>query len=124
MAQSSANAASATSSSAVATSTSAFVRTQPTPGVRNLNFPPYVINNVFEGHALVKTTISPNATHNDPYNTTEYENHNLFGHELINATYNALLQVFPGRRPFIIGRSTFSGSGKVAGHWGGDNVRI
>ena len=45
----------------------------------------------------------------------------LFGHQILLATYNALVNVFPGLRPFIIGRSTFPGSGTVAGHWGGDN---
>jgi hypothetical protein len=60
------------------------------------------------GHALVKGAISPDATHNDPYNTTEYEMHNLFGLQISNATYHALLSLFPGQRPFTIGRSTFA----------------
>ena len=50
--------------------------------------------------------------------------HNLFGHQILNATYNALLKAIPGLRPFIIGRSTFAGSGKYAGHWGGDNTSL
>ncbi|KAJ4292427.1 hypothetical protein N0V90_009089 [Kalmusia sp. IMI 367209] len=103
------------------TTTTTQGRTEPTPGVRNLDFPPYVINNVQVGHALGKGSISPNATHNDPYNTTEYEMHNLFGLQISNATYHALLKVFPGRRPFTVGRSVFAGSGKVTAHWGGDN---
>ena len=37
------------------------------------------------------------------------------------ATYRAWLAVNPSKRPVIIGRSTFAGSGTVAGHWGGDN---
>ena len=44
---------------------------------RNLNFPPYVINNWHKGHSLLKGSISPNATHNDKYNSTEYDFHNV-----------------------------------------------
>ncbi|ORY16006.1 glycosyl hydrolases family 31-domain-containing protein [Clohesyomyces aquaticus] len=125
----SAAAASASQSSALSASpilpaatTTTQGRTEPTPGVRNLNYPPYVINNVQAGHALGKSSIEPNATHNDQYNTTEYEMHNLFGLQISNATYHALLEVFPGRRPFTVGRSVFAGSGKTTSHWGGDNT--
>ncbi|EGC47734.1 alpha-glucosidase [Histoplasma capsulatum var. duboisii H88] len=99
------------------TTTLDYLRTTPTPGVRDVNHPPYVINHV-QGDLAVHA-VSPNATHAD--GTMEYEIHNLYGHQLLNATYHGLLQVFPNKRPFIIGRSTFSGSGKWAGHWGGDN---
>lgn len=96
-------------------------RTLPTPGVRNVTFPPYAINNFLPGHSLVKQVISPDATHNDgPYNSTEYELHNLYGHLSGNATYHALLETYPNKRPFFIARSTFAGSGSFAGHWGGD----
>lgn len=97
-------------------------RTTPTPGHRNLTYPPYVLNNVQAGHALGKGAISPDATHNDPSNTTEYELHNLCGHTISNATYNALLSIFPGKRPFTVCRSTFAGSGRFTSHWGGDNT--
>ncbi|KAI9877092.1 MAG: hypothetical protein M1830_004838 [Pleopsidium flavum] len=115
----SASQAAATSSGGGSSSptTPNYLRTSPTPGVRNINYPPYVINNV-QGD-LANHAVSPNATHAD--GTQEYDVHNLFGHEILNATYNALLSVFPGKRPFIIGRSTFAGSGMFAGHWGGDN---
>ncbi|KAL9079123.1 MAG: hypothetical protein Q9157_001963 [Trypethelium eluteriae] len=94
-------------------------RTLPTPGIRNLTFPPYAINNFLPGHSLLKQVIAPNATHNDgPYNSTEYELHNLYGHTSANATYNALAATFPGKRPFFIARSTFAGSGNFTGHWG------
>ncbi len=120
--------ASAASSSQVAASSSSgggptssasveYVRSTPTPGVRDVNYPPYVINNI-QGE-LASKAVAPNATHAD--GTEEYDIHNLYGHQILNATYNALLRVFPGKRPFIIGRSTFSGSGMYAGHWGGDN---
>jgi alpha-glucosidase len=103
------------------TLTPVYARTLPTPGVRNLNFPPYAINNFLDGHSLVKQAISPNATHNDgPYNSTEYELHNLYGHTSGNASYNALVATYGGKRPFFIARSTFAGSGTFAGTWGGD----
>ncbi|KAI1492924.1 glycoside hydrolase family 31 protein [Biscogniauxia mediterranea] len=86
-------------------------------GGRDVNYPPYAINNG-KGE-LAGNTVSPNATHHG--GALEYDFHNVFGHQILNATYYALLNVFPGKRPFIIGRSTLAGSGKVAGHWGGDN---
>ncbi|WQF87535.1 Putative glycoside hydrolase family 31, galactose mutarotase-like domain superfamily [Colletotrichum destructivum] len=100
--------------------TTSYLRTTPTPGVRNVNYPPYVINNI-QGDLAVHA-VSPNATHHG--GTQEYDFHNLFGHQILNATYQALLSVLPGKRPFIIGRSTFAGSGKWAGHWGGDNASL
>lgn len=118
----SASQVSAASATALPTSSSApYPKTVPTPGVRNLNFPPYVIDSFLAGHSLIKSGIAPNATHSDAYNTTEYEQHNLFGLQISNATYHALLSIFPNRRPFTVGRSQFAGSGTITSHWGGDN---
>ncbi|KAF2112173.1 glycosyl hydrolases family 31-domain-containing protein [Lophiotrema nucula] len=120
-----ASASAASSSQAAATSvapgpstSTSYLRTTPTPGVRNVNHPPYVINNV-QGDLAVHA-VSPNATHHN--GVEEYDVHNVWGHQILNATYQGLLSVFPGKRPFIIGRSTFAGTGKWAGHWGGDNA--
>lgn len=110
--------AAATSSAPVSSTSTSYLRTTPTPGVRDVNHPPYVINNV-QGDLAVHA-VSPNATHSN--GVKEYDVHNLFGHQILNATYQGLLNVFQGKRPFIIGRSTFAGSGKWAGHWGGDNT--
>ncbi|KAF3016438.1 alpha-glucosidase maltase [Neopestalotiopsis sp. 37M] len=95
--------------------------TEPTPGVRNISYPPYVLNNTLTGHALEKSEVAPYATHSDEFNTTEYEMHNLFGIQSSNASYNGLAAVFPGKRPFLISRSTSPGSGNITGHWGGDS---
>lgn len=116
-ASSQAAASSSAAGSASSTST-VYLRTTPTPGVRNVNYPPYVLDNV-QGDLAVHA-VSPNATHAN--GMEEYDVHNVWGHQIINATYQGLLEVFPGKRPFIIGRSTFAGSGKWAGHWGGDNA--
>lgn len=94
--------------------------TFPTPGVRNITFPPYALNLTLPGHALEKEVVAPYATHNDEFNTTEYELHNTYGYVSTIATYNGLLKVKPGKRPFLISRSTSPGSGNYTGHWGGD----
>ncbi|KAJ9629810.1 hypothetical protein H2203_002191 [Taxawa tesnikishii (nom. ined.)] len=117
---SAAQSASAASANPPSTQTTPYFRSTVTPGVRNVNYPPYVIKHVQQGADLAVHAVSPNATHVD--GTQEYDVHNLFGHQILNATYEALLSVLPGKRPFIIGRSTFAGSGKWAGHWGGDNA--
>ncbi|KAG2415014.1 alpha-glucosidase precursor [Aspergillus terreus] len=119
----SASAGSSSQAAAAPTSpstTTSYLRTTPTAGVRNVNHPPYVINHVQTGHDLAVHAISPNSTHVD--GVQEYDVHSLFGHQGINATYQGLLGVWPEKRPFIIARSTFAGSGKWAGHWGGDNI--
>ena len=117
-AQSSANAA-ATPSASSTTSESYLIST-PTPGVRDINYPPYTLDHVQEGADLAVHAVSPNATHHN--GVIEYDIHNLYGHMILKATYDALLQTVPGKRPLIIGRSTFPGSGNYTAHWGGDNA--
>lgn len=117
-AQEEATATASSSSASGSTSSTSYLRTTPTPGLRDVNHPPYVINHV-QGDLAVHA-VSPNATHNN--GVLEYDVHNLFGHQILQSTYAALLAAIPGKRPFIIGRSTFAGSGTVAGHWGGDNA--
>ncbi|CAI6341903.1 unnamed protein product [Periconia digitata] len=94
--------------------------TSPTPGVRNLTFPPYALNLTLEGHSLLRQSIAPYAKHNDPYNSTSYDLHNLYGIISSRATYAGLLRAKPGLRPFLLSRSTSPGSGSIVGHWGGD----
>lgn len=73
-------AASQSSAGAVASfsGNTTYLRTTPTPGVRDVNHHPYVIDNVLGDLAV--HAISPNATHAD--GTQEYEFHNLSGHQV------------------------------------------
>ena len=87
-------------------------------GGRDVNNPPYAINNV-QG-TLNTNTMATNATQYG--GVQHYDVHNIYGAGLLRASNAGMQQVFPGKRPFILGRSTFTGSGQVAAHWGGDNT--
>ncbi|KAL1839514.1 hypothetical protein VTJ49DRAFT_1452 [Mycothermus thermophilus] len=84
---------------------------------RDLLNPPYRISNRLGD--LSAWTLATNLTNAD--GTTQYDTHNLYGSMMVTATRNALLARRPGIRPFVLTRSTFSGTGRVAAHWSGDN---
>jgi alpha-glucosidase (family GH31 glycosyl hydrolase) len=50
-----------------------------------------------------------------------YNTHNLYGITSSNMTRNALAPLLNGKRPVVITRSTFAGSGHYVSHWTGDN---
>ncbi|KAH9022012.1 glycosyl hydrolases family 31-domain-containing protein [Lactarius pseudohatsudake] len=79
--------------------------------------PSYAIHNALGD--LSAQTIAINATHHG--GLTELDSHNLFGHLMSRATHLAVRELHPGKRPFLISRSTFAGSGRWTGHWLGDN---
>jgi len=66
-------------------------------------------------HSLHNETVCYNAKH---YLGKHSEVHNLYGYFQGKMTRNALLNM--NKRPFIISRSTFAGSGRYVSHWTGD----
>ncbi|OLL26883.1 putative family 31 glucosidase [Neolecta irregularis DAH-3] len=86
---------------------------------RNVNYPPYKIKLAEELLNLASHTLSPNVTHHD--GTLEYDIHNLYAYTETMTAYKSFLELRPNKRPFLLTRGTFPGSGSYAAHWGGDN---
>lgn len=86
------------------------------PG-RDLLNPGYKISN--HRGELSDSTIFTNTSNLD--GTTQYDTHNLYGATMATATYNSMLERRPGKRPFVLTRSSFAGSGNKVAHWFGDN---
>lgn len=80
--------------------------------------PPYKINVKGNNSALNTKTIAMSAQHFN--GILEYDAHNLYGLSEAVVTNNVFRKVSE-KRPFVLSRSTFPGSGVHTAHWTGDN---
>ena len=80
--------------------------------------PPYRVNNGNARLPLATRTLAPGAINSE--GVRHYDVHNLYGLDESVATHDALVAKTQAR-PFVLSRSTFVGSGRVAAHWSGDN---
>ncbi|NWI99491.1 MGA protein, partial [Crypturellus undulatus] len=85
----------------------------------DLNYPPFTPN-ILDRLMFSKTLCM------DAVQTwgKQYDVHSLFGYSMTLSTHQAIQTVFPGKRSFLLSRSTFIGSGKYTGHWLGDNAAL
>lgn len=54
--------------------------------------------------------------------TNHKKAHNIYGMQMTRASYDGLKALKPAKRPFLLGRASFSGGQRYAALWTGDNV--
>ncbi|XP_074649691.1 lysosomal alpha-glucosidase-like isoform X2 [Tubulanus polymorphus] len=88
--------------------------TEGCPKNNSLDHPPYVPPVL--GGTLYQKTLCPSAKQSL---SSHYNLHNMYGYFEMKASYRSFTN-FTKKRTLLIGRSTFPGTGKYAGHWTGD----
>ena len=69
------------------------------------------------GWFLWKQTICPSSKQ---FRGNHYDLHNMYGYFEAVRTYSAMKKINPGKRPFILSRSTATGQGALTATWTGD----
>ena len=68
-------------------------------------------------------TFPPDVRHDyDGYTGDHRKAHNVYGMQMTRATFNGLKKLRPEKRPFLLGRASYSGGQRYASLWTGDNI--
>ncbi|MFT4687368.1 MAG: alpha-glucosidase [Neolewinella sp.] len=68
-------------------------------------------------------TFPDDVSHNFDGDPTNHKKaHNIYGMQMTRASYDGLKALKPAKRPFLLGRASFSGGQRYAALWTGDNI--
>jgi len=82
-----------------------------------------VWNDMNEPAVFGRGTFPNDVRHNyDGYRGSHRKAHNVYGMQMVRATYDGLKKLNHGKRPFTITRSAYAGTQRYASVWTGDNV--
>lgn len=82
-----------------------------------------VWNDMNEPAVFGRGTFPNDVRHNyDGFRGSHRKAHNVYGMQMVRATYDGLKKLNHGKRPFTITRSAYAGTQRYASVWTGDNV--
>lgn len=82
-----------------------------------------VWNDMNEPAVFGRGTFPNDVRHNfDGYRGSHRKAHNVYGMQMVRATYEGLKKLSPKKRPFTITRAAYAGTQRYASVWTGDNV--
>jgi len=82
-----------------------------------------VWNDMNEPAVFGRGTFPNDVRHNfDGYRGSHRKAHNVYGMQMVRATYEGLKKLFQKRRPFTITRAAYAGTQRYSSVWTGDNV--
>lgn len=80
-------------------------------------------NDMNEPAVFGRGTFPEDVRHNyDGHRGSHRKAHNIYGMQMVRATYEGLLKLYKNRRPFTITRAAYSGTQRYASVWTGDNI--
>ncbi len=82
-----------------------------------------VWNDMNEPAVFGRGTFPDDVRHNfDGYRGSHRKAHNVYGMQMVRATYEGLKKLYHNKRPFTITRAAYAGTQRYASVWTGDNI--